>query len=115
MGWHCCRDVDLRFYHRGGHPVLFGHAQLDELALRWVVRVSSLSSEGLLPLKPCLVRFIFWGMAYLTLYPGAKKWAGIWRSSETVLNYGIILFGFYILVAGSYVSVLHLPAALSSG
>ena len=43
-------------------------------------------------------------MAYLTLYPGAKKWAGIWRSSETVLNYGIIVFGFYILVAGTYVS-----------
>ena len=52
----------------------------------------------------CFHRFIFWGMAYLTLHPGAKKWAGIWRSSETVLNYGIIVFGFYILVAGTYVS-----------
>ena len=51
-------------------------------------------------------------MAYLTLYPGAKKWTGIWRSSETVLNYGIILFGFYILVAGSYVGCFVLPAAL---
>lgn len=44
-------------------------------------------------------------MAYLTFYPGAKKWAGFWRSSETVLNYLIIVFGFYILIAGSYVSV----------
>ena len=43
-------------------------------------------------------------MAYLTLYPGAKKWAGVARSAETLLNYGIILFGFYILIAGSYVS-----------
>ena len=49
-------------------------------------------------------RFIFWGMAYMTLHPGPKKWAGAWRSSETVLNYAIILFGFYILVAGTYVS-----------
>ena len=48
-------------------------------------------------------RFIFWGMAYLTLYPGAKKWAGGWRSAETVLNYAIIGFGFYILIAGTYV------------
>lgn len=58
-------------------------------------------------------RFIFWGMAYLTLYPGAKKWAGLRRSSETVLNYGIILFGFYILVAGTYVSI-HLTLVLTS-
>ncbi|THH01335.1 hypothetical protein EW026_g1357 [Hermanssonia centrifuga] len=49
--------------------------------------------------------FIFWGMAYLTLYPGVKKWAGFWRSSETVLNYVIIVFGFYILIAGTYTSV----------
>ena len=43
-------------------------------------------------------------MAYLTLYPGAKKWTGVGRSAETLLNYGIIVFGFYILVAGTYVS-----------
>lgn len=42
-------------------------------------------------------------MAYLTLYPGAKRWAGPWRSAETLLNYAIIIFGFYILVAGCYV------------
>ena len=54
-------------------------------------------------------------MAYLTLYPGAKKWAGIWRSSETALNYGIIVFGFYILVAGTYASnsVRPLPYRLT--
>ena len=49
-------------------------------------------------------------MAYLTLYPGDKKWAGIWRSTETVFNYLIILFGFYVLVAGSYV---RLPVSSS--
>ena len=54
-------------------------------------------------LPPC--RFIFWGMAYLTLYPGASKWAGPWRSAETLLNCGIIFFGFYILVAGTYTSI----------
>lgn len=43
-------------------------------------------------------------MAYLTLYPGAKKWAGLTRSAETLLNYAIIIFGFYILIAGTYVS-----------
>ena len=48
--------------------------------------------------------FIFWGMAYLTLYPGQKKWAGKWRTAETVLNYAIILVGVYVLIAGTYVS-----------
>jgi hypothetical protein len=45
-------------------------------------------------------------MAYLTLYPGSKKWAGVLRSAETVFNYAIILFGFYILIAGTYVRFL---------
>ncbi|KAI0691081.1 transmembrane amino acid transporter protein-domain-containing protein [Cerioporus squamosus] len=49
--------------------------------------------------------FIFWGMAYLTLYPGAARWAGRWRTAETLLNYFIILFGFYVLIAGTYTSV----------
>ena len=49
--------------------------------------------------------FTFWGMAYLTLYPGAKKWAGPWRSAETLLNYFIILVGAFILVGGTYASV----------
>ncbi|KAI0048464.1 hypothetical protein FA95DRAFT_1557963 [Auriscalpium vulgare] len=49
--------------------------------------------------------FIFWGMAYLSFYPGAKKWAGIGRSAETLLNFGLILLGFYVLVAGTYVSI----------
>ncbi|KAI0090752.1 transmembrane amino acid transporter protein-domain-containing protein [Irpex rosettiformis] len=49
--------------------------------------------------------FVFWGMAYLTLYPGAKRWAGPWRSAETLLNYAIIIFGFYILIAGCYASI----------
>jgi hypothetical protein len=42
-------------------------------------------------------------MAYMTLHPGAAKWAGARRSAETVLNYAIIAFGFYVLIAGTYV------------
>lgn len=36
------RDVDPRVCHRGGHPVLLGHAQPHELALRRLVRVRAL-------------------------------------------------------------------------
>jgi amino acid transporter len=49
--------------------------------------------------------FIFWGMAYLSLYPGKSRWAGPWRSAETVFNYILIVFGFYVLVAGTYTSI----------
>ncbi|KDQ07034.1 hypothetical protein BOTBODRAFT_181088 [Botryobasidium botryosum FD-172 SS1] len=49
--------------------------------------------------------FIFWGMAYLTLYPGEKKWLGVGRSLETVFNWFLIVLGLYILVAGTYVSI----------
>ncbi|KZP23153.1 hypothetical protein FIBSPDRAFT_737831 [Athelia psychrophila] len=53
----------------------------------------------------CWFGFIFWGMAYLTLYPGALKWAGPARTLETLFNYFLILLGLYILVAGTYTSV----------
>ncbi|KAE9394048.1 hypothetical protein BT96DRAFT_1022720 [Gymnopus androsaceus JB14] len=49
--------------------------------------------------------FIFWAMAYLTMYPGQQKWAGPLRSAETLLNYFFILLGAYITVAGTYTSV----------
>jgi hypothetical protein len=49
--------------------------------------------------------FIFWGMAYLTLYPGARKWASPLRSLETLWNYFLIIVGLYMLVAGTYVSI----------
>ncbi|KAF7986928.1 hypothetical protein HWV62_12725 [Athelia sp. TMB] len=50
----------------------------------------------------CWFGFVFWGMAYLTLYPGALKWEGPWRTLETLFNYFLILLGLYILVAGTY-------------
>ena len=50
-------------------------------------------------------------MAYLSLYPGASRWAGRGRSAETLLNYALIVFGFYVLIAGTYVSS---PVPLSS-
>ena len=53
----------------------------------------------------CWFGFIFWGMAYLTLYPGKTRWAGAWRSARTLLNYFIILVGAFILVGGTYASV----------
>ncbi|KAI0743430.1 transmembrane amino acid transporter protein-domain-containing protein [Daedaleopsis nitida] len=49
--------------------------------------------------------FIFWGLAYLSLHPGQERWKGPWRTAETLLNYGLILFGFYVLVAGTYTSI----------
>ncbi|VDC08000.1 unnamed protein product [Peniophora sp. CBMAI 1063] len=49
--------------------------------------------------------FIYWGMAYLTLYPGRSKWAGTIRTGETLVNYALIGLGLYILGAGTYVSV----------
>ncbi|KAF7986703.1 hypothetical protein HWV62_20230 [Athelia sp. TMB] len=54
----------------------------------------------------CWFGFVFWGMAYLTLYPGALKWEGPWRTLETLFNYFLILLGLYILVAGTYVRPL---------
>ncbi|KAK7013729.1 kinase domain-containing protein [Favolaschia claudopus] len=49
--------------------------------------------------------FIYWAMAYMMLYPGKSKWAGPKRSLETLFNYFLIVFGLYILIAGTYVSV----------
>ncbi|KAL6301470.1 transmembrane amino acid transporter protein-domain-containing protein [Sparassis latifolia] len=49
--------------------------------------------------------FIFWGMAYLRMHPGPKRWAGPWRSLETLVNYFLILLGAYIFVAGTYTSI----------
>ncbi|KAJ7796881.1 transmembrane amino acid transporter protein-domain-containing protein [Mycena olivaceomarginata] len=49
--------------------------------------------------------FIYWGMAYLILYPGKTRWEGPWRSIETLVNYFFIAFGAFQLVAGTYVSI----------
>lgn len=51
-------------------------------------------------------------MAYLTLYPGMKKWAGVGRSLETLVNYFFILFGAYVLVAGTYVNLSRISVSL---
>ncbi|KAJ7243373.1 transmembrane amino acid transporter protein-domain-containing protein [Mycena haematopus] len=49
--------------------------------------------------------FIYWGMAYLILYPSETRWKGPWRSLETLVNYFLIVLGLFILVAGTYVSI----------
>lgn len=43
-------------------------------------------------------------MAYLRMHPGDEKWAGPWRTMETLINYFFILLGLYVLGAGTYVS-----------
>ncbi|TFY75238.1 hypothetical protein EWM64_g8775 [Hericium alpestre] len=63
----------------------------------------------------CWFGFIFWGMAYLTMHPGPEKWNGRRRSAETILNYGLILLGAYILVAGTYVSVQSIIDSYNAG
>ncbi|KAJ7168312.1 transmembrane amino acid transporter protein-domain-containing protein [Mycena crocata] len=49
--------------------------------------------------------FIYWGMAYMILYPAKTRWAGPLRSFETLVNYFLIALGFFILVAGTYTSI----------
>ncbi|KAJ7579073.1 transmembrane amino acid transporter protein-domain-containing protein [Mycena floridula] len=49
--------------------------------------------------------FIFWGMAYLQMTPGSKRWSSPLRIFETLVNYFFILLGGYVLVAGTYVSI----------
>ncbi|KAK7035767.1 kinase domain-containing protein [Favolaschia claudopus] len=46
--------------------------------------------------------FIYWGMAYFLMNPDKTK---SWRNPETWLNYFLIALGFYMLGAGTYVSV----------
>lgn len=50
----------------------------------------------------------------MTLYPGQLKWAGVWRTSETLFNFFLIALGFYILVAGTYVRPLFFYSPLES-
>lgn len=47
-------------------------------------------------------------MAYLSLHPGQRKWNGIFRSLTTLFNYFLILFGAYVLIAGTYVRAIPL-------
>ncbi|KAA1473228.1 hypothetical protein DENSPDRAFT_839676 [Dentipellis sp. KUC8613] len=71
----------------------------------------------------CWFGFIFWGMAYLSLHPGAQKWAGAgahkWagarRAAETLVNYGLIVLGVYILGAGTYVSIQSIVDSYNAG
>ena len=49
--------------------------------------------------------YIFWGMAYLSMHPGLRKWSSVSSSIETLINYALIVFGFYILIAGTYASL----------
>ena len=59
--------------------------------------------------------FIFWALAYFTLHQGAKKWDGPIKSIESIINYGLILIGVYIIGAGTYVSTLFLLDGVHAG
>ncbi|KAG6906907.1 hypothetical protein DXG01_011462 [Tephrocybe rancida] len=49
--------------------------------------------------------FIFWAMAYLHLNPSPKRWNGVWKSLETLMNYFFIALGLFVLVAGLYTAI----------
>ncbi|KAG7085545.1 hypothetical protein E1B28_003102 [Marasmius oreades] len=49
--------------------------------------------------------YIFWAMAYLQMNPGKRKWNGMGKTIQTLLNYFFIAFGLYVLFGGTYVSV----------
>lgn len=53
-------------------------------------------------------------MSYLVLYPRGSRWSSPLRKAETMLNYFLIVFGFYITGAGTYVrSLLTCPLTMS--
>ncbi|KZV65578.1 hypothetical protein PENSPDRAFT_745041 [Peniophora sp. CONT] len=60
-------------------------------------------------------RFIYWAMAYFTLYPGRSKWAGPMRTGETLVNCALIVLGLYVLGAGTYVSVQSIIDSYRAG
>ncbi|THU90614.1 hypothetical protein K435DRAFT_728243 [Dendrothele bispora CBS 962.96] len=99
--------------HRYSHTVIGWLSWTGIIATTWIIafvisEVIPFFSDMLSlmsSLFDCWFGFIYWGMAYLTLYPGKSKWAGSLRSVETLFNYFLIALGFYVLVAGTYVSV----------
>ncbi|KAF7294697.1 Protein kinase domain-containing protein [Mycena indigotica] len=52
----------------------------------------------------CWFGFIYWGMAYLIIYPKEERWKGL-RGFETMMNYFLIVFGVFMLVGGTYTSI----------
>ncbi|EIM84756.1 uncharacterized protein STEHIDRAFT_60504 [Stereum hirsutum FP-91666 SS1] len=109
--------------HRHSNTVLGWATWAAIIAVTWVVafiiaEVIPFFSDMLSlmsSLFDCWFGFIFWGMAYLTLYPGAKKWAGVGRSLETAFNYFLIVFGAYVLVAGTYTSIQSIIDSYNAG
>ncbi|KAL0946450.1 hypothetical protein HGRIS_012673 [Hohenbuehelia grisea] len=99
--------------HRHSHTVLGWGTWIGILACTWVLafviaEIIPFFSD-MLSLMSSLFDgwfgFIFWGMAYLAMHPPSTRWSGIGRSLETLLNYFFILLGFYVLIAGTYVSI----------
>ncbi|KAI0338348.1 hypothetical protein BDW22DRAFT_1401827 [Trametopsis cervina] len=111
------RFVFFRMFHNSAHKHSNGVVAWTVWAgiigttwvLAWIIAEAIPFFSDMLSLTSSLFDswfgFTFWGMAYLLLYPGESRWAGPWRSAETLVNYFFIVFGFYVLGAGTYVAV----------
>lgn len=73
----------------------------------WVCRIACFWSR---PIMTGFFRFIYWGVAYLTLQPKSKRWSSLLRTGETLFNYFLIAFGLYMLTAGTYVRIIFYVA-----
>lgn len=109
--------------HKGNHTVLGWSAWAGILALLWilafiiaeVIPFFSYLLSLMSSLFDSFFGFIFWGTAYMRMRqadygPGWITKRGIRGISGFVLNAFIILIGFYMLTAGTYVSILHIAA-----
>ncbi|KAF9064230.1 transmembrane amino acid transporter protein-domain-containing protein [Rhodocollybia butyracea] len=97
-------------HHRHSNTLLGWSTWIGIVAATWVgawiiAEIIPFFSDMLSVMSSLFGMFIFWAMAYLTLYPGKSKWDGPLRSAETLMNYGFIVLGAYITVAGTYTSI----------
>ncbi|EIM83842.1 uncharacterized protein STEHIDRAFT_132960 [Stereum hirsutum FP-91666 SS1] len=118
------RFVFFRIFHDSEHK----HANTVQawttwtgiIAVTWIIAFVIAEAipffSDLLSLMSSLFgEFIFWGMSYLVLYPRGSRWSSPLRKAETMLNYFLIVFGFYITGAGTYVSVLSIVEKYKAG
>ncbi|KAJ3900758.1 transmembrane amino acid transporter protein-domain-containing protein [Lentinula edodes] len=100
-------------YHRHSNTAAAWMTWAGILVVLWVAafiiaEIIPFFSDLLSLMSSLFGMFIYWGLAYLILYPCNKRWNGFRRSVETLFNYFLVLFGLYILIAGTYVSNLNL-------
>ncbi|KAJ7785436.1 hypothetical protein B0H14DRAFT_2958689 [Mycena olivaceomarginata] len=100
------RFVFFRIYakseHRYSNTVKGWFVWSGIIAVTWVL---AFIIAEIIPFFNGWFGFVYWAMCYLILYPPSERWSSMWRSAETLLNYFLILFGLYMTVAGTYVSI----------